>query len=258
MLMHPVLPQADRKQKTEAKTCLRTDVDVRRFYANRGRQMFEERMYTAPIRRFLEEEEVIVERVMSALGRNHLVEVGCGSGRYLHQAVRSGFRYDGIDLVDDLVREGRQRWKLLMTRGARLHVGSVVDIDRLYANLGLAKCRTILLFPFNCFGNLACVERGVRALARTRAPVLLSTFGLSKCATEIRADYYRHLGCQGVSWATVPEVGTVVRSQDGLVSFAYRLQFLIDAFANHGFGLSAVEGLAGIGRLATFCPLPRG
>lgn len=231
----------------------RADDDVRRFYTGAGRRMFEERLMTAAIRAFLVEEERMVGRVMKVWGRDHLVEVGCGPGRYLPWAVDAGYDYDGVDLVSELVEQGRHRFGSQTKRG-RLHVGTAEDLSCLFADLGVSPLRALVLFPFNCFGNLARVERAVRSLSATGAPALVSVFDASERATLLRMHYYRSLGCDDVEAQRVGEAGVLVTSKDGLNSYAYSTRFLTELFQRHGLLPSVMAGLGGIARLIAVRP----
>lgn len=214
----------------------RADDDVRRFYRGRGRRMFEDEWLCPFIADVLRREHVAVAETMHRLGRDHLVEVGCGPGRYLQWAVATGRRYDGLDLVPELVERGRR--VAGFEDGRRLHVGSAENLREFFAAQKIDSTRALVLFPFNCFGNLARVDCVVRALADVGAPALATLFRPTPKSTELRSSYYRKLGCPAVDASHVPGKGILVSSGDGLRSFAYD-----EAYLGRTFGTSQFEAL---------------
>lgn len=233
-----------------------SDTQVREFYASGGgARMFVREHATQPILDFLAAEERHVLNIFRALSPRHLFEVGCGTGSYLEWAERHGVDYDGVDLVSHLVEAGRQRLRGSATTRQKLHVGSCREVASLFENEGLTARASdvVVLFPFNCFGNVAEPARVVHSLRRTGARVLISGFVPSDRATTARQEYYLKLGYSKLVHQR-DDLGVLFTSEEGLHSWALEQKALERLFRAEGFRLAQRDELGPIAGASLFEP----
>src|SRR5262245_65444863 len=74
--------------------------DVRHFYeAGGGWNMFNSARLTPAVRHFLQQEKVVLDDLVRSQRIGHLLEVGCGHGRFLKWARTQRLHYDGFEIV---------------------------------------------------------------------------------------------------------------------------------------------------------------
>lgn len=235
-----------------------SDSHVREFYASGGgARMFSREDATEPVLDYLSREERHVLEIFRERSPRHLFEVGCGTGSYLDWAEVQGVDYDGVDLVSHLVEAGRQRLRGSAQTRQKLHVGSCREVASLFDREGLlARAHeVVVLFPFNCFGNVAEPGRVVQSLRRTGARVLVSGFLPHDFATEARREYYKKLGYSKLK-AEHDELGVLFTSAEGLHSWALQPGVLHRLFAAEGFRLIREDALGPIAHAALFETTP--
>lgn len=233
-----------------------SDSHVREFYASGGgERMFEREHATDAVRTYLEEEAQHVVRVFERLSPRHLFEVGCGTGSYLEWAERQHVDYDGVDLVSHLVEAGRKRLRGSAQTRQKLHVGSCREVASLFDEEGLTERGTdvVVLFPFNCFGNVAEPSRVVQSLRRTGARVLVSGFLPNAEGTSARKEYYSKLGYSSIT-EEHDRHGVLFSSAEGLHSWAMEPAVLDQLFEAEGFRLVERAALGPIGVASLFEP----
>lgn len=232
----------------------RTDSHVRDFYdRGGGDRMFSDASLTPPVADYLRREESFVFTVAEELGSKHLFEVGCGYGRYLACAEARHIDYDGVDLVSALVEAGRRRLTGSPRTRQKLHIGSCREVASLFEREGLLeRARELLvLFPFNCFGNVAEPERVLRSLRLTGARVVVSGFQVAAPATHLRRDYYENNHFTSLQ-VRVEEAGVLFESAEGLHSWAYTRAELERQFTAAGFTPVRFELLGEVGQAHLF------
>ncbi|MEW5740697.1 MAG: class I SAM-dependent methyltransferase [Myxococcota bacterium] len=231
-----------------------TDTHVRDFYASGGGdRMFSRAHATPAILDYLEREERYVKEVFRQLSPRHLFEVGCGTGSYLDWAERHRVDYDGVDLVSHLVEAGRKRLTGSARTRQKLHVGSCREVAALFDAEGLKERArdVVVLFPFNCFGNVAEPARVVHSLKHAGARVLVSGFVPTDEATGVRREYYLKNGFTRLT-DTRDELGVLFTSAEGLHSWALEPAVLERLFSREGFRLAHAEALGPVARAALF------
>jgi hypothetical protein len=231
-----------------------TEEDVRHFYdAGRGWNMFNAVYLTTALRHFLQQEKIVLGKLVTSQPIGHLLEVGCGHGRFMKWALRRQLHYDGFEIVSWLADLAAMSAGFLRAeyppQRCQVHNHSVSEMERAFADIPPPTLNGqvgLVLFPFNCFGNVADREEVVAALARHTGQVLVSGFLTDGAATEQRAAYYAHCGYTNVTWQE-DDLGVLVRADEGLHSYAFRDDFLKAVFAGHGFQLLQKSEFAGIG-----------
>lgn len=122
----------------------------------------------------LDREEAARDRLGRAL------DLGCGRGVFSAELARRGWEVVGLDLVPQAIEAARAR----SIPGATFTVGDVTDLES--AGLGTFD----LLLDIGCFqgldaGQRAAYGRGVTALAKTDASLLMLEFGPTRLRSMI-------------------------------------------------------------------------
>lgn len=211
--------------------------------------MFDSSFLTTELELYLATEANILNGVVDNSKINHLVEIGCGYGRYALWAAERRLRYDGIDLVSWMIDIGKLRLKKIR----HLHPAFQGQVHHLPAANVLSlfekqpsQERPLLFFPFNCFGNISDLKSTLENLRGFNGDLFISTFKVDEPTTEIRKIYYSRCGYTAVKHQTISE-GTLVTSDEGLHASAYSSIYLISLLQKYGFANVSQREFANIG-----------
>ncbi len=198
--------------------------------------------FSTEIKEYLKEEQSMVNSSEGFI--DLLIEVGCMNGRYLDWAVKHKKRYIGIDIVARHISAGR---KTVLERGlsadsCQFLLGDAEEISQLVRpeRLMVDRSRCLLLFPFNCFGNVLNVKRLMESLQETGLPFLISSYQLSEYATACRFEYYRRCGYREIN-VFRDEVGVSFLSSDGLKTTAYDPEHLQQLFSAYDIPVKVIS-----------------
>lgn len=213
---------------------------VRRFYggawdsenmaeATGGWKMFDPAHWTPELTRFQEDERKNLFQWMRENGVRTLLEAGAGFGTYLADAVRRDMNYVGYEIVPWMAQLGKERIRALRSMATRsprtVEMHHADAFDRASARPRTDKDSSVLLLPFNLFGNLPDPVAAARAIRERGSHVALSVYGTDNASTAARVAYYRKCGYKDVQpfWT---DFGVLITSRDGLHSYAYHSNFL--------------------------------
>jgi len=206
------------------------------FYeSGHGDRLIDESCYPGEIEDFLREEENILNSLLPAMGL--LIEVGCMHGRYLDWAIAKGISYLGIDVVPRYIEEGKARLRSLglldssyrLCLGDARELASVMDQEQ----FAIAPGRSLMLFPFNSFGNMVEHERVIQSLARAERPFFISSYETDAFAIACRKKYYEGCGYSKVQ-AQSDDQGVRFSSPEGLETVAYHKDYLLKLLRRTG------------------------
>lgn len=219
-----------------------------------GWRMFADNFSTDEIRRFLTTESSIFDAFISTNPQfQHVVEVGCGYGRFMDIACKNNISYCGIDLIGWLTQIGEWRSAMLgfdetQTKFRQL---SVIDIEEHIEALSTSqKNSTVVYFPFNCLGNIPYINSVLQILKKLNLPICTTLFDSSDTTTIIRNNYYENCGLQTI----YRKQSSTIDSVEGLSSKAYSsIEFtrLIEQF---GFRCVSCEAIDNMGSFMVFMP----
>lgn len=206
-----------------------------------GDRLVHESSYPLQIRTYLREERRFLERLLSSF--DLLVEVGCMHGRYLPWAAAREKSYLGIDVVARYIDQGlgivrrhnldQDRYKLLL--------GDAANLSPAKAILDQARGTTsLVLMPFNSFGNMLHPEDVLHELKRHRFRFVISSYHTDKVSTEARSKYYRSSGCRSLR-VIEDHSGVLFTSPNGLHAQAYHQSYLRQLWRRHGLNVSAIR-----------------
>lgn len=210
------------------------------FYMNGyGDRFIDATYYTTKILQFFKEERELLDRFSSSI--DVLIEVGCMHGRYLNWTIENNKHYIGIDRVDDYINQGQQ---LLLNQGLSFKKyqfikGDARELSTLIHPLKSTGVRAMILFPFNCFGNIIDFQRVITNLEECSFSFIISSYQTSQDATLCRYEYYHACGYSQLQ-ISHDEDGVCITSAEGLHSMAYQPEFLQRAFHKHGLHIQTI------------------
>lgn len=208
---------------------------VQQFYAcGLGDRLLDPKRYPSEIVRYLQEEERIVTTIEDSF--DLLIEVGCVYGRYLDWAIAHKKSYIGIDIVERYVEDGRQILtdRQLPTDTFSFIAGDAEMLAQLIQpdQLPVAPHRSLLLFPFNSFGNMSSADRVLQSLRACNLPFMISSYQTTDYANASRYKYYERCEYKDMHMCASAE-GVRFTSSDGLNAIAYRIDYLLNLLGNH-------------------------
>lgn len=220
-----------------------------------GWKMFDSRYLTDAVQSHLAKEVGSLNALLTLFPHyRRFVEVGCGYGRLLEWSIEKGLSYGGLELVPWMVHFGQVRIRRLLTQypwaEASIHCLGAEAVETLFLPAG-TRMPTVLFFPFNCLGNVIDVGGVLASVARTSCNVIVSTFNTRPDTTAIRLEYYTHCGFSMLE-SDLRDEGTLIRSREGLHTFAYSDEYYRNVFDRFGFSLETVLGAGKHGHLLYF------
>lgn len=232
---------------------------IQNFYARFGGwNMFDVSSLSIEVKDFLEAEVgILTEIFKNHQSYEHLVEVGCGYGRYMKWAMEHKFRYDGIDIVDwfiDLAQARVENFRRIdhEIRCSAYHIAAESISEIVFEKGGAHhSARALVFFPFNCFGNVNSLSATVESLRDLGSDVIISTFKTDGVTSNIRKDYYEKCGYTNLEISSFP-AGALITSNEGLRAYAYEADFLQQLFEENGFKLEEAREFDKIGKYFLF------
>ena len=201
---------------------------VKNFYdSGLGDRLIDEKRYSLEILSYLAGEKKIVAELLARY--ETLIEVGCMNGRYLDLAVEKEKRYIGIDVVKRYVDEANRtiKDKKLSPKDFFALNISAENLESLFVGKEISK--PILVFPFNCFGNMTSFKEVVDTLIRLKKPFAVFSYGTDPYSDSVREKYYKSCGYKSID-KVVDITGHRFVSPEGLNTIAYEKDFLINFF----------------------------
>ena len=192
-----------------------------------GWNMFDYRYLTPEIRTYLAEEDQRVGQIIDSTDAlDTLIEVGCGYGRYLDFAAQRGLCYVGVDIVDWMVDLARARYQALSSRmpALRAELINACASELPYAlsrsTLSFEPGRALVLFPFNCLGNVEALDDAIDCLRALGSHLAVSGFLDHDDATRVRTEYYRECGLE-LTGGRSTSAGAQILGRDSFNSIAF-------------------------------------
>ncbi len=181
--------------------------------------------YPDEIKIFLKEEKKFLE---SKLPFPHLIEVGCMHGRYLDWCAQHNIQYTGVDVVDRYIKMGEKRLK-----SAPYNTGlfRFVKMDACEVRKISIEPQSIMLFPFNSFGNMLFPADVARSVIDSGCSFVICSYKTDDYSLKIRSDYYKSSGFSDLVVKTNKMGVTFVSPSKGLNSVAFSPSYIHTVFS---------------------------
>ncbi|WP_114195802.1 hypothetical protein [Edaphovirga cremea] len=179
-----------------------------------------------------------------------LLEVGCGKAENLPIAVQCGVSYLGVDPVLDYVSDSLS---LCEKENAQVVVGYAENIKQIIADYNVYDF--LLLYPFNCIGNMENYIEVCKALTSTNSDYIIFSYSIDEPSVSERIKYYS--SCELGDLRVIHNSSDIqIISSEGLSSRAFAPSHLKEAL-----GASCnIYSFANIGLLYTnlnLDPIPK-
>jgi hypothetical protein len=204
------------------------------YYEWNGCNLLNPENYPKGVRIYLNREKEILSHLKAYF--KTLVEVGCFDGRYNTWCAKHHRQYIGIDINDRYLTEATRLAEFynLPKSGYEFHnlnAQNLIDIQQKSPIFQSTSPNDLLvIFPFNCLGNIANVIDVIDSLNRLGISYYISNFNVTSKATKVRETYYNNCEFDAISKHGEKD-GIRFQSPDGLNSIAYDYQFLIENFS---------------------------
>ena len=223
------------------------------YHESQGRNLLNPEKYPEEVKAYLQKEKQILSQLKPHF--KVLVEVGCFDGTYLQFCHRHRKKYIGIDINLEYLEEGKhkadffntptQEYEFHNLNAQNLH--EIKSASQLFQST--PKEEILVMFPFNCLGNIPNVQSVIDSLNTLGLAYFISNFNTTNEATKVREQYYGNCDYDTII-KRVDNDGVRFTSIDGLNSVAYDLNFLITKFihTNTNTQMIHINGI-GIGLL---------
>ena len=121
----------------------------------------------------------------------------------------------------------------------------------MHYKLGLEK-GGVAAFPFNSFGNIPYPEGVVSKVHEAGMDIAIFTYATDEKTVAVRNEYYNKCDYRSTIMERTNK-GVLFRSDDGLWSYAYDKNYLVDVLQNGGCKVEVIPfgeiGMAYIGKM---------
>lgn len=177
---------------------------------------------------YLKRERELLEQFV--VDYNVLIEGGCFDGTYLKWSYKRELKYVGVDIIPGFIEEAKHRSTFFNVDPGYFEF-HVMDLTRLWELndmsdlLSRENSSSLLLIPFNLFGNIVPIDELVAVLRDCPYDFLISNFATSPIATETRKLYYDNCNFENIR-SVITDDGIRFLSEDGLDSMAYSADWM--------------------------------
>jgi SAM-dependent methyltransferase len=166
-----------------------------KFYiSSQGQMIMQEENYTGAIKTYLANENRAVVKHLFDGSFDSVLEVGCGYAIKASMFTQLGYQYSGIDINPNFVTKANESMKYnSLEKSAKASELSIFDLNRTNNPVKSAK-KTLILFPFNLFGNLPNQEEIIETCIRMNYEIFISSYTTDLTAFNERHAYYSNCG----------------------------------------------------------------
>lgn len=213
------------------------------FYADgEGDKLFSSDNHPAEVTAFLKEENRVIRELVSS--KKLLVEAGCGEGENFDWAAEMGKHYIGIDVVQRYIDAAEKKaadsncstsYQFFCTGAEKLHEIIANSLPE-----GISPSDVIVLYPFNCIGNMLEVETVLKSLGEAGVDFFISSYETDISANKIRFDYYLRCGYTEVT-CKIDEKGVLFSAPEGMQTYAYHAEWMLETLKKYGIQAKTVQ-----------------
>lgn len=220
--------------------------------------MFDANLLTPEVKTYLSiESDWVVRMFTTHSNYKHLIEIGCGYGRFLPWIVTNGLKYTGIDSVSWMIELAQLRYRSIdpnsLTGSAKLIHATAENIETVIQQKDVeeSSSQTLELFPFNCLGNILEQGQAIRGAANLKLDIMVSSFSPTEDSTLARMKYYSNCGYSHLNIQNSLN-GIVITSEEGLRSLAANKDYYCHLFSKFGYHLVWEKNINNIADLYLF------
>jgi Cys-tRNA synthase (O-phospho-L-seryl-tRNA:Cys-tRNA synthase) len=192
-----------------------------------GDKLTDPLFFTPAIRTYLDAESELILRLSE--GYDIIIEACCTKGRYASLARSLHKRYIGIDKAAHHIADAE---RMFAGDTATFICDDIGRLEEMMEHL-LPAQGSLVVFPFNAFGNLEDAEDMLRSLAARGLPFLICTYTTDTRSEEVRAEYYSKAGFDELVLSG-EKSGVRFTDSCGLDSMAYNEAWFEDMFRKYG------------------------
>lgn len=205
-----------------------------------GSNLLNPENYPTEVKNYLEEEKMHVTKSIKSSGKRLLMEIGCFDATYLRWCYKNNIKYVGLDIVEKYIAEGKRRANFFgisengyeLIRFDACDLISIAEKSILFNQFN--KAEVLILFPFNCLGNIQEVDRVIQCLHSLKIDFIISNFNTNDFTNSVRLIYYENCGYtllamnkenNGVRFTSFEGLDTIAFEQDWLTAkFGIQIQ----------------------------------
>lgn len=166
-----------------------------------------------------------------------IVEAGCTTGYYTDVVLSVGKDYVGVDIALHRIMRARQEFG--NNPRCRFVCDDILNLEEIIADLSLPAQDTLIIFPFNAFGNLTQPDKILRFLAKTGIKCIISTYKTDLETQKMRTHYYLNCGFENLTCNYSSE-GVRFFNSSGLNTVAYTERSFKDFFERNRLQLRSI------------------
>lgn len=188
----------------------------------------------------LQMESLAIYEAISMFGCDALVELGCYDGRALEVARYRDLPYIGVDLDSRAILKLDER----IRREGLEHLATTYVGDILAGAMWDRRefgTRPLYVVPFNLIGTFREPARLLRLLSQSGGVAVVSVFGETAQANDVRRAYYSRSGVGSLQCTVTPDGGVLFTGDNGFYSRSYCEQELEKLVASSGGSIARIS-----------------
>lgn len=209
------------------------------YESNLGDELINEANYNNYIESYLLEEKNIITSKIS--NYKLIIEIGCMHGRLLELCRNHNKKYIGIDESEKYILEGNSRYKdLLELEQFTLVQGNAENLESVEELQNALKQETLIIFPFNSFGNISNTLDAIKSLSILKCDFLIFSYQNNLKGNSAREKYYSSSGFNDLKINEVDK-GALFSSNLGLNSWSFNSRWISKKFKNNSIKIRSIE-----------------
>jgi hypothetical protein len=192
--------------------------------------------YPDAIKQYLTAEKDLLLRCLQQF--EIVVEAGCTNGYYTNTILRAAKSYLGIDIAEHRIARAALKYEDHLQ--CMFVCDDICNLENIIADLSLSIKNTLIIFPFNAFGNLTQPHKVLQFLAKTSIKSIISTYKTDPETQKMRTLYYLNCGFENLT-CNYSKEGVRFFNNSGLNTVAYNEQWFKNSFEEYKLQLRLIQ-----------------
>ena len=203
-----------------------------------GDTLIDDSLYSAEVKEYLFMERLEISKKLKSY--NTLVEIGCMVTRHLDQAIENNKNYIGVDIVQRYIDEANLKNSKIKGWGSKYNAicYNALMLEEGFKTITvlkeLEKTKTLLLFPFNSFGNIDDCDKMLQVLNRLGIDFMINSYKTDIKTNVFRMNYYKRNSMTNLELLE-NENGVTIWSDENLNSKCFNEKYYKDRCNNISF-----------------------